>query len=83
MVNTTMRVDARGLSCPQPVLLARAAVHQLTTGVVEVLVDSVTSRENISRWARSVGCDVTAEAVAGGDWRLTLTKCPVDGRAAR
>ena len=39
------RVDARGLSCPEPVILTRKA---LLGGAkeYEVLVDNVTSREN-------------------------------------
>lgn len=67
-------VDARGLSCPQPVMLARQAVNQLTEGVVEILVDSVTSRENITRFARTAGWEVSSEQTADGDCRLVLRK---------
>ena len=44
------RVDARGLSCPEPVILTRKA---LLGGAkeYEVLVDNVTSRENVTRFA--------------------------------
>ena len=44
-------VDARGLSCPEPVLLAKQAIDSLDTGTIEVIVDTVTSRENVSRMA--------------------------------
>jgi TusA-related sulfurtransferase len=44
------QVDARGLSCPQPIILAIKAIE---TGdfPVEVLVETVTSRENVRRMA--------------------------------
>lgn len=51
-------VDARGLSCPQPVLLT---LHEIKKGIKEeilVLVDTDTSRENITRAAVSQGCRV-------------------------
>jgi tRNA 2-thiouridine synthesizing protein A len=67
-------IDARGLSCPQPVLLTRQTISGLTGGTVEILVDSVTSRENISRFARTSGWTVTAEDTPGGDYRLVLNK---------
>lgn len=65
-------VDARGLSCPQPVILARKGIE---TGQfpIEVLVDSVTSRENVRRMAEKAGCHV-AVAQTGDEFRLTLTK---------
>ncbi len=65
-------VDARGLSCPQPVILARKAI-EAGKYPIEVLVESVTSRENVRRMAEKVGCTV-AVAEAGGEFRLTLNK---------
>ncbi|NLG29055.1 MAG: SirA family protein [Chloroflexi bacterium] len=66
------RVDARGLSCPQPVILARKAIAA-GQFPIEVRVDSVTSRENVRRMAEKQGC--TVSVVADGDeFILTLTK---------
>lgn len=62
------RVDARGLSCPQPVILAKKAIAA-GEFPVEVQVDSVTSRENVRRMAEKNGCMVT---VNGGDDEFTL-----------
>ena len=58
----TSQVDARGLSCPQPVVLARKAIE---TGEfpIEVLVETVTSRENVRRAAEKAGCTVQVEEV--------------------
>ncbi len=44
-------VDARGLSCPQPVLLALDAIKAGDEDEIIVMVDSEASRENVSRAA--------------------------------
>jgi tRNA 2-thiouridine synthesizing protein A len=46
-------VDARGLSCPQPVLMTLEEIKNLTKGEIEILVDTDTSKENVSRAAKS------------------------------
>lgn len=66
------KVDARGLSCPQPVILARAAVSKAEFPI-EVWVETVTSRENVRRAAERLGCKVQVEAM-GEEYKLTLTK---------
>jgi len=65
-------VDARGLSCPQPVILARKAI-QSGRLPAQVLVESVTSRENVRRAAEKLGCTVQVEET-GEEYKLTLTK---------
>jgi tRNA 2-thiouridine synthesizing protein A len=68
----TQQVDARGLSCPQPVILARQAIK---TGEfpVEVLVETVTSRENVRRAAEKLGCSVQVEE-GDDEFKLTITR---------
>jgi tRNA 2-thiouridine synthesizing protein A len=51
-------VDARGLSCPQPVILVHEKMRELKKGIFEVMVDTDTSRENISRLAKNEGWEV-------------------------
>jgi TusA-related sulfurtransferase len=67
-------VDARGLSCPQPALLAHQAIQKLKKGEFEVLVDSGTARDNVSRLARNAGWTVTIEDMPGGTFRLVAKK---------
>ena len=50
----TKRVDARGLSCPQPVVLVDRAVKDGNTDL-EILVDNEVARENVSRLAARRG----------------------------
>jgi len=67
------RIDARGLSCPQPVVLVKKAIERIGKGTIEILVDTVTSRENVSRLARSVGYQVSVEEKEG-EFVLKLEK---------
>ncbi|MCR4394458.1 MAG: sulfurtransferase TusA family protein [Dehalococcoidales bacterium] len=67
-------IDARGLSCPQPAMLARQAMQKAGKGTLEVLVDSGTARENVSRLAKNAGWEVTIEAQPDGSYRIVLNK---------
>lgn len=68
----TTTVDARGLSCPQPVILAQKAIAK-GTFPIEVLVETVTSRENVRRMAERLGCSVTVTE-QGDEFKLVLEK---------
>ena len=48
------RIDARGLSCPQPVVLTQK-VMQEGHDVLEVIVDNEVSKENILRLVKKSG----------------------------
>lgn len=49
------KIDARGLSCPQPMLMAKNAMQAGTDDKIEVLVDCESSVENIGRAAGQLG----------------------------
>ena len=66
-------VDARGLSCPQPVLLALNETKKINKGEIIILVDTDTSKENVSRLAQQSGWSVGVERVQEG-YRLVLKK---------
>lgn len=68
----TTKVDARGLSCPQPVLQAKKAIES-GKFPIEVWVDTVTSRENVRRMSEKVGLRVRVEQV-GEEFKLVLEK---------
>lgn len=65
-------VDARGLSCPQPVLLTKQALASKEK-LYEVLVDNGTAKENVTRFARNSGYAVEVSE-RDGDYVLTLSK---------
>ena len=51
-------LDARGLSCPEPVIIMRKAMMSKDTEY-EIVVDNVVSRENVTRFAEHQGYKVT------------------------
>jgi len=65
-------VDARGLLCPEPVVLTQRAIKDGTVQVT-VLVDAVAAKENVTRFAVSRGYDVSVSE-ENGDCKLELTK---------
>jgi TusA-related sulfurtransferase len=67
-------VDARGLSCPMPVMLARKALLEAGNGTVEVRVDNETPRDNVARLAEREGWKVEIRGRTGGEFLLVLTR---------
>jgi len=67
-------VDARGLSCPQPVLMTLGEIKKLGKGEIEVLVDTDTSNENVSRAAESQGWKVQDIRGEGEGYRIEIRK---------
>ncbi|MDD4952994.1 MAG: sulfurtransferase TusA family protein [Desulfovibrionaceae bacterium] len=67
-------VDARGLSCPQPVLDTLAAIKELGKGEIVVLVDTEASKENVSRAAESKGWRVAEVAETGSEYRISIVR---------
>lgn len=65
-------VNATGLTCPQPVVLAKEAIEK--DEKVKVIVDNETALENVKRLGAKLGCDVSAEAKAGGIFEISLTR---------
>ena len=57
-------VDARGLACPQPVVLTLKAIANAAE--VTTIVDNQAAVENVTRLARSKGCTVEVEEKKDG-----------------
>ena len=66
-------VDARGLSCPQPVILTRAALQATSESEVRVLVDTMTQVHNCTRAAEKLGWQANYEE-SGDVFELMLSK---------
>lgn len=65
-------LDARGLSCPEPVIMIRKAMVS-KEAAYEIIVDNVTSRENVTRFAEHQGYHVTVQENAG-EYTLLICK---------
>jgi tRNA 2-thiouridine synthesizing protein A len=67
------RIDARGLSCPQPVVLTKSFIDKTGSGEFEIIVDTGTARDTITRLAGNCGWAVAVRN-DGDDSILTLKK---------
>jgi len=65
-------VNATGLACPQPVVLAKDAIEK--NEKVKVIVDNETALENVTRMGTKLGCDISKEAKPGGIFEITLSR---------
>ena len=61
-------IDARGYSCPMPVVMVQNEVKKNAPDTLEVLVDSQTCVENVTRFGEKQGYTVSC-ASEGGDFR--------------
>ena len=66
-------VDARGLSCPKPVVIVQNEVKKGNPDHLTVMVDAMVCVENVKRYAASQGYRVDVTEV-DGEYKLELTK---------
>lgn len=66
-------IDARGYSCPMPVVMLQKQVSKTHPQQEEILVDSQTCVENVTRFAQNNGYTVSVTAKQG-DFLVSLTK---------
>jgi TusA-related sulfurtransferase len=48
-----MVIDARGLGCPKPVIMAEEALSKIAEGIIEIVVDNEASADNLAWFAKS------------------------------
>lgn len=65
--------DARGLLCPEPVLMAKREMDRLGSGSFQIVVDTVAARDNITRLAMNQKWTLSV-AQHGDEFLLTLNK---------
>ncbi len=67
-----MLVDARGCSCPQPILMTKKALKDNAS--IEVLVDNPTAKENVLRFAQSQGCKAVVSARPDDEYSISISR---------
>lgn len=72
---TKKTVDARGLSCPQPVMLTMKALAEADE--IVIIVDNAAAKENVTRFGKSQGCEVSIEKKEESIY-LTLNKAKAE-----
>ncbi|WP_457565078.1 sulfurtransferase-like selenium metabolism protein YedF [Caminibacter sp.] len=69
-----MRIDCRNLPCPEPVLKTKKALDSMDEGILEVLVNSVSSIQNVKRFATNQGLEAREEKLDNGETLITIIK---------
>ncbi len=68
-----MQLDARGKSCPLPVMMAEEALSKMGEGIVEVLVDNEESALNVAGFAAQNALFAETKQ-EGADWKVKIVK---------
>jgi len=71
----TTQVDARGLSCPMPIVKTAQAIKTIAAGdLIEVLATDAGSVKDFAAWSRTTGNDLVEQSVDGGVYRFVLRR---------
>ncbi|HEY7942699.1 MAG TPA: sulfurtransferase TusA family protein [Candidatus Limnocylindrales bacterium] len=69
----TTHVDARGLSCPMPIVKTAQAIKPLASGaLVEVLATDAGSVKDFAAWSRTTGHELVEQSVDGAVYRFVI-----------
>ena len=71
---TVKTVDARDMACPRPVIETRQALEDGAVHQLRVMVNTESAVENVTRTARSLGCEVQVDDMGGGETAITLNR---------
>jgi len=75
VLEISQRVDARGLSCPMPIVKTAQAVKTVESGhLIEVLATDPGSVKDFAAWARTTGNELIEQSADGGVFRFVLRR---------
>jgi tRNA 2-thiouridine synthesizing protein A len=74
-IEIAQRVDARGLSCPLPIVRTAIAIKSLNSGdLIEVLATDPGSTKDFTAWAKTTGNELVEQGVEDGVFRFLLRR---------
>ena len=74
-IQITRQLDARGLTCPMPIVKTAQAMKELGTGeTLEVLATDAGSVKDFAAWSRTTGNPLIESSVDGSVFRFVLRK---------
>ncbi len=75
VVEITQTVDARGLSCPMPIVKTAQAVKPLPSGaVVELFATDPGSVKDVAAWCRATGNELVDQTSDGAVYRFVIRR---------
>lgn len=74
-VEISQTVDAKGLSCPMPIVKTAQAIKTVASGaVIEVLATDAGSVKDFAAWCRSTGNELVDQTVDGTVHRFVIRR---------
>ena len=75
VIEITQMVDARGLSCPMPIVKTAQAVRSLPSGaLVELLATDAGSIKDVAAWCRATGNELIEQTSDGAVYRFVIRR---------
>lgn len=74
-VEITQTVDAKGLSCPMPIVKTAQAIKTVASGaVIEVLATDPGSTKDFVAWCKSTGNELVDQSTDGTVFRFVIRR---------
>jgi tRNA 2-thiouridine synthesizing protein A len=75
LLEITQVVDARGLSCPMPIVKTAQAIKTVPPGaVIELLATDAGSIKDVAAWARVTGNELVEQRSDGAVYRFVIRR---------
>jgi tRNA 2-thiouridine synthesizing protein A len=75
VVEITQTIDARGLSCPMPIVKTAQAVKPLAPGaIVELLATDAGSIKDVAAWCKATGNELIEQTSDGAVYRFVIRR---------
>ena len=70
-----LKVDARGLNCPMPIVKTAIAIKSLASGdLIEVLATDPGAVKDFAAWSKSTGHPIIEQSADEGVYRFVIEK---------
>jgi TusA-related sulfurtransferase len=74
-MNIDRELDARGLNCPLPILKAKKALAEMTSGqVLKVIATDSGSHRDFQAFAKQTGNELIQQETAGADYVTVMRR---------
>jgi tRNA 2-thiouridine synthesizing protein A len=75
VVEIRQRVDARGLSCPMPIVKTAQAIKTISSGeLIEVVATDPGSVKDFAAWSRATGNELVEQSSDGAVYRFVIRR---------
>ncbi|WP_066639950.1 sulfurtransferase TusA family protein [Desulfolucanica intricata] len=74
-IKSSKVVDARGTSCPGPILAAKKSIAEVQKGeIMEVLASDVGTKKDIPAWCKKTGHEFLGVIEDAGNYKLYIKR---------